>query len=678
MKSGCYALKSLAIGLVLASLSSACSLVDTARDADPLDGVRFDRLQSVQSERALEEWVTASGVLERRLAQIARTYSNYGCSSLNVSNFEQELVTEPAPEPDSGEIEQSVDLDCVMVTGSRIMSKDMITNVQTADIDEGGLFKRRGDQLFVLRGDRIFRIRIDGPEGPVLQLEQSISLSDSGRVSGVWYDELMVFDEGAAILSFDFERAVTGLQFFYMDSDGYLTPAAHIEIRSEDYYSGSNYGMRLIDGRLLLQVSVGLGDGSRWQWPLWRSVARSIPGSETDGWQAMIDVEDVLLPLIPVSDPVIHTVLKCELDALMLGHMDCAATGLVGELWSELYVSQTAAYVAMDAWKEDAYVTDEFSPWAWGARADRTFSNLVETLIYRLPFDDDEVPGAVFVSGDRGDQFSFREVGSELIVITELQPGPKDRQMAVHRVPLSQFSQQLVSARSPRIETEVLGVSDQHRTIRVADQYVLMGEHGMMVRDTDEPSYQTELVILPLFERGSQRVTLNQSVDSIEPLDDRFFLSGRDFSGQWSMSLLAPNSPDYVATSVVESHDNAEDRSHAFNWRRSSDGTLIMGLPGVLRNEDRDEEYWQESSRVSDFVFLRAEGRRLTPVGVLEMQHSEAPGEDCADQFSCIDWYGNARLAFIGERIFALSTNRLTEARLIDRQIQQVRALLLD
>jgi len=666
------------IGSGVALLASACSLVAVERVDDPLGGVRETRLQSAHSAQALEDWVAASLGLERHLAQHGRTYSGYGCSSLDKSN------APPNPKPQSDSVtqvkdsEEAANLDCVFVTGSMILPEDIITNVQTSGIDEGGLFKRRGDHLLALRDGRLFNIRIDGSDGPTLRLEQSVLLSDPDQQSGTWFDELMVFEGGAIVLSFDYERSVTRFQLFAMEANGQLTSSGLIEIQSEDYYSSSNYGMRLVGSQLSVQVRVGLGPEYQWQWPMWRSINTRETSGGTNSWRPLINAEDVLMPLAPISDPVIHTILMCDIDALMLGRMDCAATGLVAESWSEVYASKSATYVAMDAWREDAFFIDGFSPWSWRARQDERFSHLIETLIYRLPFDDEERPGAVFVTGERGNQFSFREVGSELIVVSEVHPGPEERRLAVHRVSLSQFSDKLEVARTPRIHTHELGVSHRHRTVRVADQHVLIGEHSRMLAHDKGLIGQAELVIIPHSGPQLQRILLSQSVDRVEQVDDRYFVSGVDPNGRWSMTLLDPGEPDRIRSLVIESHDNAEVRSHAFNWRLTGDDVLLVGIPGMRRLDEADGAYAGVSSVVSDFVFVLAQGRDLELAGVLDMQQLSAPGEECMDQFSCSDWYGNARLALIGNRIFALSGSQLTEARFIRRMVRPVRSVFLE
>jgi hypothetical protein len=52
-----------------------------------------------------------------------------------------------------------------------------------------------------------------------------------------------------------------------------------------------------------------------------------------------------------------------------------------------------------------------------------------------------------------------------------------------------------------------------------------------------------------------------------------------------------------------------------------------------------------------------------------------APGEarDDACQVSCVDWYGNARPIFIGERVYALMGYELVEGRVYDDALVELR-----
>jgi hypothetical protein len=79
-----------------------------------------------------------------------------------------------------------------------------------------------------------------------------------------------------------------------------------------------------------------------------------------------------------------------------------------------------------------------------------------------------------------------------------------------------------------------------------------------------------------------------------------------------------------------------------------------------------------EDDVVSDVMLFRARGGSLELLRRIDMQH------DVACEMACDDWYGNARLFFIGERVFALSGQRLAELRVSRDEVREVGALLLD
>ena len=78
----------------------------------------------------------------------------------------------------------------------------------------------------------------------------------------------------------------------------------------------------------------------------------------------------------------------------------------------------------------------------------------------------------------------------------------------------------------------------------------------------------------------------------------------------------------------------------------------------------------------SAIAFLRREDRELSPAGLLESK--VAPTDENASdscQASCVEWYGNARPIFIGDRIFALMGYEIVEGRLDGDAIEEVRRI---
>ena len=68
-------------------------------------------------------------------------------------------------------------------------------------------------------------------------------------------------------------------------------------------------------------------------------------------------------------------------------------------------------------------------------------------------------------------------------------------------------------------------------------------------------------------------------------------------------------------------------------------------------------------------LFLRRDDRRFSPAGELGAQLRGVADDDC--QASCVDWYGNARPIFLGDRIFALLGYELVEGRMDGGRIRE-------
>ena len=67
---------------------------------------------------------------------------------------------------------------------------------------------------------------------------------------------------------------------------------------------------------------------------------------------------------------------------------------------------------------------------------------------------------------------------------------------------------------------------------------------------------------------------------------------------------------------------------------------------------------------------------RLAPAGeIAAREDSEDPAYTC--EVSCIDWYGNSRPFFIGNRVFALMGAELVEAKLEAGRVIELRRVNL-
>jgi hypothetical protein len=107
-----------------------------------------------------------------------------------------------------------------------------------------------------------------------------------------------------------------------------------------------------------------------------------------------------------------------------------------------------------------------------------------------------------------------------------------------------------------------------------------------------------------------------------------------------------------------------------------------MALP--VNKEIEGYDFYYLGSSTAMFYLERKDGE-LSPMGELdtqvdadaiaaaeEMQALEEAGE-C--QASCVDWYGNSRPIFIGDRIFALMGDQIVEGSLAGGRITEERRI---
>ena len=278
----------------------------------------------------------------------------------------------------------------IAVTGS-MKSSDRITNTQEADVDEGGIVKKRGDLLVILRRGRLFTVSIAG--GRMRPIDHINAFPPGITGGGDWYDEMLISGDRVIVIGYSYARGGTEVNRFRLSPTGQLRFEDAYHLRSNDYYSSRNYASRLIGNRLVYYTPLYLGWGndpfdqfpavSRWQQgekPVFRRVARA---RDVYVVPSMRDDEDAPLDTL-------HSVMDCNLTAPV---MDCKATAVLGPASRTFYVSPTAVYL-----------------WVSDARHRRAAERGgAASWLYRLPLDGIERPSAIGAVGQPTDQFSFRE-----------------------------------------------------------------------------------------------------------------------------------------------------------------------------------------------------------------------------------------------------------------------------
>lgn len=234
------------------------------------------------------------------------------------------MAAPPPPPPPAAEAAASD----IVVTGSRVAAGDKITNTQEADVDEGGIVKKRGDLLVILRRGRLFTVSIAGGGMRPIDFIDAYPPGVSG--GGDWYDEMLISGDRVIVIGYSYARGGTEVNRFRLSPDGRLRFEDAYHLRSNDYYSSENYASRLIGNRLVYYTPLYLNwnaqdpfasfpalsrwDGGRAQF---RRIAQArnvyVVPSQRDDDEAQLDT--------------LHSVIDCNLTAPML---NCDATAVLG------------------------------------------------------------------------------------------------------------------------------------------------------------------------------------------------------------------------------------------------------------------------------------------------------------------------------------------------------------
>jgi hypothetical protein len=547
-------------------------------------------------------------------------------------------------------------LDSVAVTGSTVAAEDAITNVQTVGVDEGGIVKRHGDYLVVLRRGRLFSLRIGGD---ALQAVSSVDAYAPGLKGQAWYDEMLISGNRVVVIGYSYARKGTEVGLFEIAKDGQLRYLDTWHLRSGDYYSSRNYASRLIGSTLVFYAPLRLS--------FWGSDMLEYPG--VSHWRGDTVPQEFkrLLPaehiyradagLDPLRDSItLHTVTHCELATLPI---TCTATGVLGPTGREFYVSRNAVYV-------------------WTQRRSNRANEPSIASVLRLPLDGGGV-SALRTRGAPIDQFSFLEDAGYLNVLVQSDgrgggmwgAEAAAGRLALLRAPLSDFGGMSHAApvSAYRLLPEVPNGNRQNRYI--GHWLVYAGsDWSWNKRATTVP----QAYALGFADAAAPILSLSPTHDvaRIEALGADAVLVGNQ--GQnllFSSVALTGNVLGIRDSYAMADAEQGERRSHGFFYRNDGVQEGVIGLPVTRRGENPARGFLGTPDGNAVVTYLRNHRLRWTPLGEL-VSRVEARDDHC--KASCVDWYGNARPIFIGQRAFALMGYELVEGQIsADRIVERRR-----
>ncbi len=538
---------------------------------------------------------------------------------------------------------------------------ESITNNQEEGVDEGGIVKAVDDYFVILRRGRLFTMR-QGMGAEALMPVHQVDAHAPGFTQGTWYDEMLVYDRRIIVIGYSYEVSATELVLFRLGDDGRLTYEASHFLRSNDYYSSRNYTGRLVGSTLIFYIPHMLNHEDDLP-----AVGHWRRSNDTSGWSKILSKVDVYRPVQPAIYPMLHTVVRCELDS---PEFTCSARAVMGPASRTFYVARDAVYVWVSGSSENWYLKQEEQD-----------PKHPDAYVYRLPLDGGE-PTALRARGSPIDQFSFRESadGHLEVLLTgqgfgDAMWGPEITQgtgeFALLRAPLSSFSTEAVPAAGANY-TRLPGPTGYALQNRFVGNHVLWGAGGGWsgAAGTEQHVWVTDV-------RSPQtvrQVELGHGVDRLEALGSNgAMVVGSDGISLRFTALALGETPQVRGKYARLGATQGETRSHGFFFKPDGTGGGVLGLP--VRLEGAPWMHLRYGS--AEVTFLRVEqGLELRPLGSLVA--SEETRDDACTK-SCTDWYGNARPIFYKGRVFALMGYELVEAQVGQDSLQEsFRASFLD
>lgn len=567
----------------------------------------------------------------------------------------------------------------IVVTASKRVEEPTITNVQELGVDEGGIVKATPEYLIVLRRGRMFTIRHGDDALEPVSMIDAFPPGDEDP-DDTWYDEMLVAGDTIVSIGYSYGEDGTEISRFRLGEDGSLSYRDSHYLTSGDYYSSRNYASRLIGEELVVYAPLQLRRVN-WREGLPAVRRRLADGSTVASAQSSgvgrLGIPERYLKNFHPDASTLHTVTRCD---VLSDDFDCETRMVMGGESREFYITLDAVYV----WAE--------GPDDWRLRrTDRE----EPPMLYRIP-DVGDIE-AIAVSGAPIDQFSFLEDRDDdkLFVLVEEDGwnGPMwaseyiEGALALLELDMDKFGDGSTAAElnDYRPLAPIEGYRAQNRYV---GRFLLYGGG-----DYGDEKQSPSVFVTPLDARWVQKLPLPHGVSRIDRMgvDPVVIGPGEDDALGFSAIGLDEDrlSTEQLDTYVLPNADEGENRSQAFYFRpddgdaEGTSGTLALPVTNEV-NDDAGEFLGEASS----IFYLRRDARKFSPAGHLYSAARPKPEEDDGDgdyykdsaeedqcKSSCVDWYGNSRPIFLGDRIFALMGYEMVEGTLQGGQIVERRRL---
>lgn len=541
-----------------------------------------------------------------------------------------------------------------------------ITNNQVSGVDEGGIVKNLGRYLITLKEGRLFVADTGLRAGDPLRLTDRMNVYTSPETSADWYDEMLVSGNRILVTAYSYNAGGSEISVFTLDEAGKLKRDGRYVLESYDYFSGENYATRLVDGKLVFYAPYPLRElagGGASKWPRLRRA------DDKQGGTPLFRAQDIFYGPDPDFDPVLHLVTTCSLE----GELACTATGLIGSVSREMFVAKDAVYLWSSVDRK------RIMPQAADVPAECPNGTILAEngdagAVMRVPLGKGE-PGMVYTQGQPINQFSFLQRADDLFILMRETPKScaeatrMDSSMSLLRFPVAAFADELAPVAekyyTPMPSTD--GYPGHNRFVGdwlffASDVPIGPLPEGPIRGPLPEKPFAAQLVMVPLDNPRAYRAhKLDQHVSRIDHVGNRAVIVGQKAEDAMKVRVIDPARGEswLVSETTVLGRTEAEGRSHAFSAREDQDGSALFALP-TYEAPIPESAWYGEASRASISWFALSAQQALSPAGITDIARLK-PARGYACEVSCIDWYGETRPIFMGNRIFGLLGTELVE-----------------
>ena len=605
----------------------------------------------------------------------------------------------------------------------------IVTNTQESGVDEGGIVKNIGDHLIVLRKGKLFAANIKNPGKPS-QTDVINVAATKALYENVWYDEMLVYEKNIVVLGFRYvvpgvdvnasppstvappsqlTSGATEIHTFVLES-GKFVRGKSLFIESTDYFSSSNYSSRMVGSSLLFYLPEkavrNISGTPEPTLPKYLNFTETGTIGSFSFGEPVLSAQEIHRPIELPTTPILHMILKCNLENPL--NTKCSARAVLGDDGQHFYASKENVFIWSYPWvysmPMDSLIPKVFRIKGFGEPISHMGFKQSEGFLDVIVKDIRSPKGSIYdeppnVYDSSNAEPQIESPTSDAIPGSEgIGPDSRVQQyenlVSVLSLPLKDFNgtgeQTLTESEITKVHSG-FGVTQTGNPRVVGNTFYI--PFSVFEPDSSGSSVTYSEMNNPKNEGISHIATFNMATKATKVSVWNGAISRIESVGTNSALVVdggdtTPgnvNSKQGLRLSTLKNGENfspisqvslagaieGESRTHAYFYKESTHDSGILGLAVVNSSPERTNWF---GDGISNLAFIAKDSQnKLRIVGTVSSQGSFS--DTCAS--SCIDWYGNSRPIFIGNRIFTLQGSELGEVSVGEKTARIGAALLM-